>query len=506
MSQENSVHRSSTKKTPIKIAFIHPDLGIGGAERLVVDAAVGLQSLGKEVVVFTSHCDKKHCFEEIRDGTIKVKVYGDWLPSSIFGRLSIFCSSLRQVYLTMILLTNYMHFDAIIVDQLSTCVPFLLLASQMILFYCHFPDKYLAKRGGILKKLYRIPFDTVEAESVRLADRIVVNSKFTASVFKKAFPKIRKPLRIVHPCVDIEAASKPLEFQLPEKILQRKLLISVNRFERKKDIRLAIDAFSALRDLSANRFPEYLLLVAGGYDIRVSENRRYLKELQEFCEQKDLSYTTVKDNWDNITVAPSTNVLFLLSVPSKVRDALISSSRILLYTPENEHFGIVPLEAMLRKVPVLAQTNGGPLETVIDGKNGWLRPRDAKIWGNVIYEATTSTTYDTAAMGEAGSEWVKNEFSTDAMARKFESEIMSGIRSITPEKRLMRRVNGLLAVFVLFMLFWGTCIIAATVPFAIIKLYFAQTYSSVKLGFMLGTCIVSVSFLTFTVYAKLTNL
>lgn len=29
MSQENSVHRSSTKKTPIKIAFIHPDLGIG---------------------------------------------------------------------------------------------------------------------------------------------------------------------------------------------------------------------------------------------------------------------------------------------------------------------------------------------------------------------------------------------------------------------------------------------------------------------------------------------
>ena len=27
----------------VKIAFLHPDLGIGGAERLVVDAAVALQ-------------------------------------------------------------------------------------------------------------------------------------------------------------------------------------------------------------------------------------------------------------------------------------------------------------------------------------------------------------------------------------------------------------------------------------------------------------------------------
>lgn len=50
------------------IVFLHPDLGIGGAERLVVDAAVGLQNLGHKVVIFTSHCDPKHCFDEARDG------------------------------------------------------------------------------------------------------------------------------------------------------------------------------------------------------------------------------------------------------------------------------------------------------------------------------------------------------------------------------------------------------------------------------------------------------
>ncbi|KAF9494127.1 hypothetical protein BDN71DRAFT_1507848 [Pleurotus eryngii] len=54
--------------SPLRIAFLHPDLGIGGAERLVVDAALGLQNLGHCVDVYTSHHDPTHCFEETRDG------------------------------------------------------------------------------------------------------------------------------------------------------------------------------------------------------------------------------------------------------------------------------------------------------------------------------------------------------------------------------------------------------------------------------------------------------
>jgi len=59
------------KKT---IIFLHPDLGIGGAERLIIDAAVGLQNRGHKVVVFTSYCDPKHCFEEARDGKFEIFV------------------------------------------------------------------------------------------------------------------------------------------------------------------------------------------------------------------------------------------------------------------------------------------------------------------------------------------------------------------------------------------------------------------------------------------------
>ena len=50
------------------IVFFHPDLGIGGAERLIVDAAVSLQQLGHKVTIFTSHRNVNHCFDEARDG------------------------------------------------------------------------------------------------------------------------------------------------------------------------------------------------------------------------------------------------------------------------------------------------------------------------------------------------------------------------------------------------------------------------------------------------------
>lgn len=59
---------SGEKSSGKTVVFFHPDLGIGGAERLIIDAAVGLQKRGSRVVIFTSHCDPKHCFDEARDG------------------------------------------------------------------------------------------------------------------------------------------------------------------------------------------------------------------------------------------------------------------------------------------------------------------------------------------------------------------------------------------------------------------------------------------------------
>ncbi len=54
------------------VAFIHLDLGIGGAENLVVNAAKGLVEKGLTVQMFTSHHDPSRSFKETTDGTLSV--------------------------------------------------------------------------------------------------------------------------------------------------------------------------------------------------------------------------------------------------------------------------------------------------------------------------------------------------------------------------------------------------------------------------------------------------
>lgn len=63
---------------------------------------------------------------------------------------------------------------------------------------------------------------------------------------------------------------------------------------------------------------------------------------------------------------------FVLSFSDAERDALLAACRALLYSPQNEHFGITPLEAMAASRPVIACNSGGPLESIRDGVTGFL--------------------------------------------------------------------------------------------------------------------------------------
>ncbi|VDO53321.1 unnamed protein product [Brugia timori] len=49
------------------ITIIHPDLGIGGAERLVVDAAIAMKQNGHRVQFVTNHFNPKHSFLETKE-------------------------------------------------------------------------------------------------------------------------------------------------------------------------------------------------------------------------------------------------------------------------------------------------------------------------------------------------------------------------------------------------------------------------------------------------------
>ncbi|KAJ3779641.1 hypothetical protein GGU10DRAFT_400545 [Lentinula aff. detonsa] len=197
----------------LKIAFIHPDLGIGGAEHLVVDAALGLQNLGHQVDIYTSHHDLNHCFEETKDG---VPIESTQHRSSIPARNQ-WEIHLRQLHLLKSLLSpGAPKYDVFFVEQLSTCITLLrVIGRTRVVFYCHFPYKLLANgefikdpisraqrnmlKGGLLKRIYRYPMDWLEEITTGQADVILANSNSTGRVFKDNFQSIRRTAEVVYP-------------------------------------------------------------------------------------------------------------------------------------------------------------------------------------------------------------------------------------------------------------------------------------------------------------------
>ena len=165
--------------------------------------------------------------------------------------------------------------------------------------------------------------------------------------------------------------------------------------------------------------------------MRVEENVSYHNELVSLAESLKLEATTARNIVSALKVPDSIEVLFLLSVPSQMKAMLLKAATMLLYTPSNEHFGIVPLEAMLAGVPVLAANSGGPLETVVEGETGWLRPaEEPAAWTKVMQEVLQDQAKEQLqAMGWLGNRRVKAEFSNTKMAKRLDEEIETMVNS-----------------------------------------------------------------------------
>jgi alpha-1,3/alpha-1,6-mannosyltransferase len=466
----------------MRIAFLHPDLGIGGAERLIVDAAVVLQrDHGHDVRIFTSHHDVAHCFAETRDGTLAVYAHGDFLPAHVFGRFRILCAILRSIYLALIVVfyktpstspspeerdTNNFKgeaatkkddddvFDVYIVDQLSTYIPILRLRAPRarILFYCHFPDLLLSTRASLLKRIYRYPFDAIEEWTTGMADEIVVNSFFTADIFVRTFAALVVARHkkdgapsstsssttttstktstaaaslsfpsVLHPCInfasydgtsgdsdDVAAADAEWLSGWPrddagddndndndggvgdgdgnvESEASTSVFLSINRFEEKKNVALAVRALALLNGLlrtsekerngttvgrddeaengkdqkgndkngkgengkgkigkgekkKVKRAKKAKLVVAGGFDTAQRANVTNYNSLCALVDELGLHRSEYP--------CMQGDVVFLRSFSLPQRTVLLQRCVAVVYTPSNEHFGIVPVEAM----------------------------------------------------------------------------------------------------------------------------------------------------------------
>ena len=452
---------------PLRVYFAHPDLGIGGAERLIVDAAVGLQSRHQHsVTVFTSHHDRSHCFEETTS-QLSVVVHGDFLPQAILGAAAVLCAILRSLYLALAVIATQPRPDVLIVDQLSVALPLYKLcwgASVPILFYCHYPDLRLATgRQSALKRLYRLPFDWLEEWSMAYADSVLVNSHYTRSVYADTFKRLsasHPPPVVVYPSINFANYDSAAADSSHDSSVQpihslsrdRALFLSINRFERKKNIALAVHAFARLRSLprpAASALASSTLVLAGGYDPINAENRAYVPELEAECGRLRLEHSRYPD--------VSGDVVFLLSFSAAQRTALLSRCCCVLYTPENEHFGIVPVEAMYARRAVVACDSGGPVESVEDGRTGWLCRPTAEAFAAAMQRVLAMEEAERAAMGERGRARMLDKFGIEQFVDAFDRCIRQLSAGAVYARSSGQRTSLLSAVAIL-MIVAGVCL------------------------------------------------
>ncbi len=417
----------------VHVVFIHLDLGIGGAEQLVIQLAKASRDLGHKVDIVTTRCDQDHCFAAVKrpDGILSdnVYVYGRWIPPKIFGVATALMSTARMIYLAyQVVRRHHKSADVVVVDVLPTSLPILLtwMSSAGILFYCHFPDKLLLRnnRGGLLKKMYRQILDFIEESTMGLSDTLVVNSRFTLGAVEEHFPVLSRkrkeqrnrlsiqPIEVLHPALD---TSNMVQANNENKT-NRSPIVSLNRFERKKNIGLLIRAYAYMKKKDSQSPPP--LVIAGGYDTQNAENVEYRGELGALAEELGVS------------------VDFRLDISDAERASLFQTALCVVYTPDKEHFGIVPLEAMFAGTPVLAVNSGGPLETIRDGETGFLREPTPEAFGDALMVLIGNPSHATQ-MGQNGRKHVEATFGT----KRFETEWKLLVEE-TKTAGIRRRTNG----------------------------------------------------------------
>jgi len=260
----------------------------------------------------------------------------------------------------------------------------------------------------LLKKLYRAPLDLFEEITTGMADTIFVNSNFTRGVFAESFPRLHRNgiiPEVLYPALNLQDQDA-LAMKAPDLDMlgqDEQLLVSINRFERKKNIALAIRAFAELPEDVRSRTR---LVLAGGYDETLPENVEHAEELAEEARCLGVADRVVQ-KW---------------SISSQMKAALLKNAACLLYTPDREHFGIVPVEGMYAQVPVLAVNSGGPLESIADdelAQTGFLRPQEPKQWAKVLHLILTDSELR-KRLGKNGRQRAIDKFSLKAFGDTLE--------------------------------------------------------------------------------------
>jgi len=379
----------------MKIALYHPWIHLkGGGERVILEIA---KRSRHDVTIFTHSFNQKNTYKEFKN--VKVRVIRN-IP--IIGEV------FRGLLFTLILSLTKLplkKYDAFVVST-GGIAEFITIRNHSIPLaaYVHTPlrpahDKSiyeykLKEKRGLSKLFYKFSirfYRKIEKEAWKRFNLVFCNSLNTASRLLKAKLVDRKKIRILHPGADIEKfkPSKTFDhyFFYPSRITYYKAQDFV------------IDAFSHFKEKYGTDFK---LVIAGGVS---NKDKVYYKYLLSKVK---------KSKYKN-------DIIIKTNVSEQEFLKLYRNCYAVLFAAFNEDWGIIPIEAMAAGKPIISVNEGGPRESVIDGKTGFLVERDIKKFAETMHKLASNKKL-VMEMGKNGIKEAK-KYTWKEFIKRFDNQI-----------------------------------------------------------------------------------
>ncbi|WP_287584810.1 glycosyltransferase family 4 protein [Candidatus Borrarchaeum sp.] len=395
----------------MKIALLHAFLNQkGGAENLVLWYSRHLIEKGHDVTIFTARFDYNLWLSEVKDLRI---IEIPWLGDAYF--LAPLARNKLVSKLSNFDIINFhnlnLSFSIALANKLSN------KDTTKMVWYCHEPHRplyhtitdaglehlYSARmRTGsglydiyyLLEKLQKDISNKIhriyDQNIVNKTDLILANSNYTSGLVKRIY---NKDAKTCYPGIDITKFSD--KGKVKESLNCENLILTIGFLRLVKNFDVAIKAMQYV--VKTHRKTKLVIVGSG------PERYRLLKLVKKLHLERNVLIQQLAD---------------------KELVEYYGSSDVVLYIPFNEPFGLVPLEAMASKKPVVASNLSGPTETVQNNRTGFLvDPKDPKAAAIAICRLLEDKELS-RKMGEAGRKHVEDNFTLKRSASRFEDYLV----------------------------------------------------------------------------------
>lgn len=374
---------------------------LGGLEIAVSNIAKELVKAGNRVTLIAGNSSIR-CLKEIEPSGITVYQIPFFLPRvvTVAGRQRMIHSIYKSIFSPLIAPKSFFKFlnilkstkpDIVNVHYIAENAAFCLLAKNFLDF------KFIVNLHGndIDRNAERSIFSQlVTKKTLAAADRVLSNSSDILRKAEKIQPTIKNKSVVAGNGIYLEEFESPPKYYHP-----RRYILSIANFVHKKGQDILIHAFRILHQ----KYPNNDLLLAG--------DGPELKKCIDLAEKLGLS----------------DSIKFLGKVGRSRIPSLLAGCEVFVLTSRKEAFGIVILEALASKKPVVATRVGGVPEIIKHMENGILvEPESPKELASAIQLVIT---YRKLAikLAENGYNTIQERFTWSKIVEKYMKEYSAAL-------------------------------------------------------------------------------